>query len=298
MNRPTAIVAGVLLLGGLLGLLGLLGLGPWGGTDALAQKSNAKGQAAPARMQAQPDLKVPQGVLARLLERSEAVVARTARGQRLEDAPPFEVTERIDSLEMHPCSDCHGDQETNRKVRELADEHTELGFQHGAGRFWCYDACHNAGDMDNLRNARGEAVSFDQSYKICGQCHFNQEKDWTFGAHGKRAGSFEVPREVPVSHEDFDWSDREKIAKWNDERVRHNCTDCHNAHSPAIRPYEPSPPPLPRAGLVLHGKERHTRPPIWDELAHRQANARGDNAAGKAGAHDTAPSAGQGGNKQ
>lgn len=204
--------------------------------------------------------------LERLMQRTAAVQAVTARGETIAEAPPFQATPRTEEIFYYPCSDCHAVEVPNPKVRELEDEHTDLGFQHGGGRFWCY-TCHNADNMDRLASFRGELISYDESYKLCGQCHFQRQKDWYFGGHGKRAGMFYLPRDAPVSHEDFDMSDRESIGTWQGERVIHNCTDCHNAHSPSIKTFEPSPPPEPRSGLARREIEEDVHVKVWDVLA-------------------------------
>ena len=208
----------------------------------------------------------PEQVLKRLMERREAVQGRTLRGQTIAEAPPFRATTREEHLDYYPCSDCHEDQVTNRNVRKLSEEHEDLDFQHGGGRFWCYDACHNPKDMDHLVSLHGEPISYNESYKLCGQCHFQRQKDWYFGGHGKRAGSFEDPREVPLVASEIDFSDRESIGTWRGERVLHNCTDCHNAHSPSIKPYEPSPPPE-RHRETAGTAEAFVPPKIWERLS-------------------------------
>lgn len=213
-------------------------------------------------------------VLSVIAERASAVRALTSQGKSIQDAPPFEATPREEELTYFPCSDCHEDQITNRNVRELKEEHTDILLEHGGGRFWCYDACHNAGQMDTLKSLRGEPIKFDESYLLCGQCHFERQRDWYFGGHGKRAGSFERPRDVPATYADIDFSERENIGTWRDERVILNCTACHSSHSPAIKPYEPSPPPQVRRGLV----RKKPRAPdheatLWLRLAHEREKA-------------------------
>jgi len=207
----------------------------------------------------------PEQVLQRLMARPEAVQGRTVRGQTIQDAPPFTATKRIDQLDYYPCDDCHGDQEPNPKPRVLKDEHVDLDFQHGGGRFWCY-TCHNAKDMNHLKSLDGTPISFDESYKLCGECHFQRQKDWYFGGHGKRAGTFADPRKVPLVHSKIDFSDREKIGTWRGPRVLLNCTACHNAHSPSIKPYEPSPPPEVRKGLQRFGVVVPEPQPLWQKL--------------------------------
>jgi hypothetical protein len=208
----------------------------------------------------------PAQVLQRLMQRPEAVQGRTLRGLTIAQAPPFKATTRIEHLTYYPCSDCHEDQDPNPKPRVLKDEHVDLDFQHGGGRFWCYDACHNPKDMDHLVSLHGEPISYDEAYKLCGQCHFQRQKDWFFGGHGKRAGTFPVPRDVPLVASKIDFSNRGKIGTWRGERVLTICTDCHDAHSPSIKPYKPSPPPEVRRGLSRKEDRGGAYVPIWTEL--------------------------------
>jgi hypothetical protein len=185
-----------------------------------------------------------------LMKSRFANVGVTARGQSLNQAPPYKVLPRKPALTKFPCTGCHDNSFVDRRVRKLAEEHPTLQFDHGNGRLWCYDACHNGRDMDRLVSLRGRPVDYDESYKVCGQCHFERQKDWTFGGHGRRAGAFAEPRKVPEKHEELKVAERERIGHWKGERLLLNCTACHDPHSPAIRPFTPSPVPEVRAGLV------------------------------------------------
>lgn len=200
-----------------------------------------------------------------------AVKGLTARGQTIADAPPFTATPREDQLLLFPCTNCHDNEFVDPRVRKLEEEHDDLVFDHGGGRYWCYDACHNGTDMDNLVSLRGEAIGYDQSYELCGQCHFQRQKDWYFGGHGKRAGAWENPREIPVTYQEMAGVQREKIGVWRGKRVIHNCTDCHDAHSPAIGPFRPSPPPPVRRGLT-----RKPVPPVSHLQVWEKVNASGE----------------------
>ena len=170
-----------------------------------AAKPEAKPDAAPAEAKPEApksDKPKPQTAkeadeaLAKLMATRKPIRAATARGQTAAEAPEFKVTPRLDRIRNYPCTKCHDNKFVDRRVRELQDEHTKLIFEHGGGRFWCYDACHKGTDMDNLVSLRGRPVSYDESYKLCGQCHF-QRLDWYFGGHGKRQGAWEDQREIP-----------------------------------------------------------------------------------------------------
>ncbi len=148
--------------------------------------------------------------LAKLMASRKPVRAATARGQTAAEAPEFKVTPRMDRIRNYPCTKCHDNKFVDRRVRELQDEHTKLVFEHGGGRFWCYDACHKGTDMDSLISLRGRTVSYDESYKLCGQCHY-QRLDWCFGGHGKRQGAWENQREIPMVADELKVEDRNQM---------------------------------------------------------------------------------------
>jgi Cytochrome c7 and related cytochrome c len=204
--------------------------------------------------------------LAKLMAQRKPIRAATARGQTAAEAPEFKVAPRLDRIRNYPCTKCHDNKFVDRRVRELQDEHTKLVFEHGGGRFWCYDACHKGTDMDNLVSLRGRPVRYDESYKLCGQCHF-QRLDWYFGGHGKRQGAWEDQREIPKVADELRVEDRSQIGRWKGERTILNCTECHDAHSPAIKPFEPSPSPKIRSGLRQPSMKLEPEPKIWERLA-------------------------------
>ncbi len=203
--------------------------------------------------------------LARLMVQRKPVRGATARGQTMADAPPFAVVPRQDRMRNFPCTKCHDNTFVDPRVRELEEEHTKLTFEHGGGRFWCYDACHKGTDIDNLVSLRGRRISYDESYKVCGQCHF-QRLDWFFGGHGKRQGAWEDQRQIPLTADEMTIEDRTQLGRWAGERVILNCTECHDAHSPSIKPYEPSPPPKVRSGLSRRPAPPEPAPKIWERL--------------------------------
>ena len=206
------------------------------------------------------------------MSQRKPIRAATARGETAAEAPKFQVAPRMDRIRNYPCTKCHDNKFVDRRVRELQDEHTKLVFEHGGGRFWCYDACHKGTDMDNLVSLRGRRVSYDESYKVCGQCHF-QRLDWYFGGHGKRQGAWENQREIPRVADELKVEDRSQIGRWGGERVILNCTECHDAHSPSIKPFEPSPPPKVRSGLRQPAVKSEPEPKIWERLAEPEREA-------------------------
>lgn len=127
--------------------------------------------------------------------------------------PPF-------SPEIFPCSQCHNeDQPTNKKRRKLKMEHKDIVLQHDQEHRWCLD-CHDSDNRDQLRSASGEPIKFEESFRLCGQCHGDKLRDWRIGIHGKRTG------------------------EWNGKKEYLLCVHCHNPHSPKFKPVAPMPPPV------------------------------------------------------
>jgi len=201
-----------------------------------------------------------------LMKAGHAAKGLTTRGQSLADAPPFTVLPRKSAMDKFPCTNCHDNVFVDRRVRQLKDEHQTLVFDHGGGRFWCYDACHNGKDMNHLVSLRRTPIDYNRSYRLCGQCHFEREKDWAFGGHGRRAGAWPQPAKVPLTHSQLLVKDRDTIGKWQGVRVLLNCTACHDPHSPAIKSYVPSPPPPVRTGLERGKSEPLGDADIWVRL--------------------------------
>jgi hypothetical protein len=141
------------------------------------------------------------------------------------DAPAFTVVPRVEHLTFFPCSTCHAVLPPDPEPRKLAGAPHPAALDHGKGRFWCLE-CHQLKDRDHLHTLAGRSVDFNDAYLVCGQCHFDRQKDWYFGAHGKRADN------------------------WLGPRVIYNCTACHDPHSPAVKPRAPNRAPPVRVGLM------------------------------------------------
>lgn len=125
--------------------------------------------------------------------------------------PPF-------SEGIFPCSECHGEMETNPVRREL-DAHEDIVLQHDEQNRWCLD-CHDAKNRDMLHLADGRWVDFKESYILCGQCHGPKLRDWRKGIHGRRTGL------------------------WNGQKKYLLCAHCHNPHAPRFKKLKPEPPPV------------------------------------------------------
>ena len=125
--------------------------------------------------------------------------------------PPF-------SEGIFPCSDCHDPEDKVNTTRHEVDFHDNIVLKHDEKNRWCLD-CHDVRNRDVLHLADGRPVLFTESYRLCGQCHGPQLKNWRAGDHGRRTGY------------------------WNGQKEYLLCASCHNPHSPAFKPIEPLPPP-------------------------------------------------------
>ena len=130
-------------------------------------------------------------------------------------------------LGLSPCSQCHADMTPNLQPRALSDPHDGMALKHGKER-WCLD-CHDAKDRDHLHLVNGQLVDFEQSYKLCGQCHGDKYRDWKVGVHGKRTGH------------------------WNGQKQYLLCVNCHDPHQPRFKPLQPLPPPVPPEQIAPAG---------------------------------------------
>ena len=122
------------------------------------------------------------------------------------------------SSDYFPCNDCHSELEPNTQRRELVEMHDDIIFDHDSENRWCL-ACHNTINRDSLVLAGGKLLGFNESYKLCGQCHGPKIRDWKLGIHGKRTG------------------------EWNGQKQYRLCVHCHDPHTPKIKSLKPMPAP-------------------------------------------------------
>ncbi|MFQ5415528.1 MAG: hypothetical protein ACE5FL_00620 [Myxococcota bacterium] len=128
--------------------------------------------------------------------------------------------------EYLPCSDCHEDEPANPTVRELEDEHDAMDFEHGD--LWCLH-CHDIDDHSKLHLADAAPVEFEESWRLCTQCHSQKLSAWRAGVHGKRTGH------------------------WRGSKEYRTCVSCHDPHRPPFKALEPEPPPLPPTQITVDG---------------------------------------------
>ena len=170
------------------------------------------------------------GVFALAATWTAATRAQTPPTEQLVQAksPPF-------SEGIYPCKECH-DGPGDKTRRTLAfHEDIQTMFDHDAEHRWCLD-CHDNADRNVLHLSSGDPVPFTESYRLCGQCHGPQYKDWKVGIHGKRTGY------------------------WNGAKRYLLCVNCHNPHNPHFAPLKPLPPPV--RPHFLRASDRPEAPPV------------------------------------
>jgi hypothetical protein len=120
--------------------------------------------------------------------------------------------------EYLPCSDCHDeeDRDTGPPRRELEFEHEETKLAHGT--LWCLH-CHDSDDPNKLHLADTTLIEFEDSWKLCTQCHGKKLPEWRAGVHGKVTGH------------------------WRGDREYVTCVACHEPHSPPTEAIEAEPIP-------------------------------------------------------
>jgi hypothetical protein len=123
------------------------------------------------------------------------------------------------SLVTVACSTCHTTRPPipeNKTVKELDEFHGGMTFSHGTVS--CL-SCHNPNDYDSLKLADGHRIEFTEVMTLCGQCHGPQLKDYEHGAHGGMNGYWDLSR---------------------GPRMKNNCVDCHNPHTPQFPKMRPT----------------------------------------------------------
>lgn len=135
------------------------------------------------------------------------------------------TSEHISAYIGENCSTCHGalPNITYHSAQTLVDGKHKV---FGTGRAGCF-ACHenSTGYVDKYRWVNGTKINYDESHKLCWQCHYTYYKAWMNGTHH--------------------------------DSTRGSCTsaECHDPHNPylskiGISPEYPSILQVPVFGLV------------------------------------------------
>ena len=131
----------------------------------------------------------------------------------LANVADFLTEKRTINLASFPCSNCHSlsmDKLQSRPASNIRKAHWDIHLIHANESTMNCITCHAKNDMNQLTSLTKEHITMDESYKLCGQCHSTQYKDWQGGAHGKQLNG------------------------WKPPRVAQTCVSCHNPHQPAF----------------------------------------------------------------
>jgi hypothetical protein len=129
----------------------------------------------------------------------------------------FYIPERKSQIKSFECSECH-----SKPLNEIQGEenieksHWDITLEHANQETMNCVTCHSENNMDELHSITDKPIDFNLSHKLCAQCHQNQFKDWSGGAHGKQIGG------------------------WAQPRVSQTCVGCHDPHRPAFEKRWPS----------------------------------------------------------
>jgi hypothetical protein len=128
---------------------------------------------------------------------------------------PIALRSRAAAISQYPCTSCHLGRGLVMANKRISDAHNNIQPVHPAQTGAVCSTCHSADDVASLTLKSGERATLDESYRLCGQCHFPEAKAWAGGAHGKR------------------------LDGWQGRRVVMACADCHDPHNPAVQPRIP-----------------------------------------------------------
>jgi len=132
--------------------------------------------------------------------------------------PEFYIYERKEIIKNYKCSSCHKEDLDVMKAATSTFAHSDIKFFHTSLEVMTCVTCHTPDNMDVLHSTANKSIDFNRSYKLCGQCHQVQFKDWKGGAHGKRLGGWVAPR------------------------VSKTCVECHSPHDPSFKSKIPAYP--------------------------------------------------------
>lgn len=122
----------------------------------------------------------------------------------------IEIEERELRVSNYPCMTCHGNiSKVSKQIEDfpMKTPHDKMIFKHHEQVTSCY-TCHDKDNMNQLVLQNEKKINYNESYKLCAQCHGVKFRDWENGVHGKQVGS------------------------WSGSKYRYTCTSCHNPHTP------------------------------------------------------------------
>ena len=125
-----------------------------------------------------------------------------------ENGHTFLIPECKSNLKLYSCTECHTKPLHQMQSKDIQKAHWDIEINHANEETMNCLTCHDAENLDQLKSLTGKDIDFNNSYKLCSQCHIKQYNDWSGGAHGKSLGS------------------------WAPPRASKTCVNCHNPHKP------------------------------------------------------------------
>ncbi|MFT7611253.1 MAG: nitrate/TMAO reductase-like tetraheme cytochrome c subunit [Parvicellaceae bacterium] len=142
---------------------------------------------------------------------SEAYIHDYETIEITEEGHTFLIPDRKSQIKSFACSECHSQPLNEMKYTdEIKQAHWDIKLNHANENTMNCVTCHTGKNMDDLHSLTDKPIDFNNSYKLCMQCHNNQYEDWLGGAHGKNIGG------------------------WAEPRAAMTCVNCHNPHKPQI----------------------------------------------------------------
>ena len=120
-----------------------------------------------------------------------------------------------------PCQSCHdGTDPIQGDPRNKGVFHEKIEIKHGRNEH-CFN-CHNRKQPADFANFDGSPIKLEHVELLCAKCHGTTYRDWLYGAHGRRTGSWDKAKGGPKPTV---------------------CIACYNPHWPAFKPIQSAPPP-------------------------------------------------------
>ena len=133
----------------------------------------------------------------------------------------LELTVGLDGFRM-PCMDCHKGlgSPPDDPVARVRGPHKHVVLDHGENNR-CFNCHHPSSDQyGSFVTHDGSVISVETVEQLCGKCHGPHYRAWKQGAHGQRAGYWNLDLGPQTSA---------------------HCNSCHDPHQPYFKP----PPTLP-----------------------------------------------------
>ncbi len=140
---------------------------------------------------------------------------------RLDKAPPRKTVGLVvvKSGCTYNCLECHKLLKARWHYDRPLSEHQDIRLDHGKNRF-CLN-CHHPTNRNAFVDYDGAEIEAGDVVALCAKCHGLIYRDWKAGVHGRENGFWRTAL---------------------GEKVKLRCIQCHDPHSPRIKPTPPLAP--------------------------------------------------------